>query len=62
MVALGMASITDGKLVNNVVTLNKQIVQTGRLYIFLHLLLICWRGDFIFGLILVLLLSQMQLF
>lgn len=28
MVALGMASITDGKLVNNVVTLNKLIVHT----------------------------------
>lgn len=28
VVALGMASITDGKLVNNVVTLNKLIVHT----------------------------------
>lgn len=63
MVTLGMASITDGKLVNNVVTLNKLILQTGCLNIFFpHLLLTCWCGDFIFGFILVLLLSQMQLF
>lgn len=62
VVTLEMASITDGKLVNNVVTLNKLKVQTGCLNIFLHLLLTCWRGDFSFWLILFLLLSQMQLF
>lgn len=66
MLTLGMASITDGKLVNNVVTLNKLILCTlGVLmffFFFLHLVLTCWCGDFIFGLILVLLLSQVQLF
>lgn len=33
MVTLGMASITDGKLLNNVVTLNKLMLQTGCLHI-----------------------------
>lgn len=34
VLTLGMASITDGKLVNNVVTLNKLILQSGCLSIF----------------------------
>lgn len=36
VLTLGMASITDGKLVNNVVTLNKLILQSGCLNIFFY--------------------------